>query len=77
LLSSNLSNFLVKLEDLYTISIPELPPHRKQACFDRKRDFMMTNINFPVADIKFSISQFQKLVLRDYLKIGQIARQQK
>jgi hypothetical protein len=56
LLSSNLSNFLVKLEDLYTISIPELPPHRKQACFDRKRDFMMTNINFPVADIKFSIS---------------------
>jgi hypothetical protein len=30
---------------------PELPPHRKQACADSKRDSKMTKINFPAADI--------------------------
>jgi hypothetical protein len=36
--------------------VPELPPHRKQACADSKRDSKMIKINFPVAHIKFSIS---------------------
>jgi hypothetical protein len=30
-------------------SVPELSPHRKQACADSKRDSKMTKINFPVA----------------------------
>jgi hypothetical protein len=46
--------------------VPELPPHRKQAGTDSKRDSKMTKINFPVTYIKFSISPTQKLVLRYY-----------
>jgi hypothetical protein len=36
--------------------VPELPPHRKQTCAYSERDSKMTKINFPVAQIKFSIS---------------------
>jgi hypothetical protein len=36
--------------------VPELPPHRKQACADSKKDSKMTKITFPLAHIKFSIS---------------------
>jgi hypothetical protein len=48
---------------LYIIqSVPELPPHRKQACPDSKRDF---KINVSVAHItEFSILPIQKLVLK-------------
>jgi hypothetical protein len=36
--------------------VSELPPHKKQACADTKRDSKMTKINVSVAHIKFSIS---------------------
>jgi hypothetical protein len=32
-------------------SVPELPPHRKQACANNKIEFKMTKIKFPVAHI--------------------------
>jgi hypothetical protein len=35
---------------------PELPPCRKQACANSKRDSKMIKINFLEAHIKFSIS---------------------
>jgi hypothetical protein len=31
--------------------VPQLPPHKKQACADSKRESKMTKINFPVAHI--------------------------
>jgi hypothetical protein len=41
-------------------SVPELPPHRQQACADSKRDSKMTKTNFPCSSqnlvMKFSIS---------------------
>jgi hypothetical protein len=41
---------------IYILPVPELPPHKKQAYPDSKRDSKITKINFPVAHIKFSVS---------------------
>jgi hypothetical protein len=52
------------------LTISELPPHRKQAYADSKRDSKMTKINFPVAHItelkSFKFHQSQKFVIRYY-----------
>jgi hypothetical protein len=59
-------------------SVPELPPYRKHACADSKRDSKMIKINFSVAHITaFSISPIPKTRPQVLLKSGQIARRQK
>jgi hypothetical protein len=47
---------LILIQSRYIQPVPELPPHRKQACADRKRNSKITKIIFPLAHIKFSIS---------------------
>jgi hypothetical protein len=50
---------LILIQSRYIQPVPELPPHRKQACADSKKDSKMskmTKITFPLAHINFSIS---------------------